>query len=173
MAMKHLIFSAFVFLFSAVAVADSVAPVKSKEDLEFISKDAYPLLDITKSKDFVGIFVRQKESSEDLRKVDLYAFKNVQTMKMDQALCAKLVASMFGAVKDNPYKFSELVIFKAHTGNTCEAVVIDPDKGTRIPERRVILGFINLKPLALVFRFSQKTNPSLQQAPRDFWATLR
>lgn len=172
MAMKA-IFLTFVFLFSVAAGANPQAPVKSKEDLRFVGKDERPLIDLGKSKDFVGMFERPNESVADLRHVDLYAFKNLQAMKMDQALCAKLLDSMFGPAKDNPLKFSDLVIYKSHTGATCEAVVIDPDKGTRIPERRVILGFINLKPLALVFRFSQKTNPSLQQAPREFWATLR
>ncbi|HEY1079329.1 MAG TPA: hypothetical protein VGE46_04500 [Bdellovibrio sp.] len=173
MKLFKIIFSAFVLVSATNVWAESIAPVKSREDLEFVAKNEYPLLEMGKSRDFVGIFVRRNESIEDLQKVDLYAFRNIHNMKMDSSLCAKLLASMFGPIKDNPLQFQELVIFKSHTGATCEAVVIDPDRGARIPERRVILGFINLKPLAVVFRFSQKSNPSLQQAPREFWATLR
>lgn len=168
-----ILFTAFVFVSALNASAESVAPVKSKEDIQFIGKNEYPLLDMGKSRDYVGALIRRNESSADLKTVDLYAFQNTQAMRMDMNLCSKLIASMYGPIKGNPLQFRDQVIFKGHTGATCEVVVLDPDRGARIPERRVILGFINLKPIALVFRFSQKTNASLQQAPRDFWATLR
>ncbi|NUN06336.1 MAG: hypothetical protein HUU57_11295 [Bdellovibrio sp.] len=165
--------TALVFVSATNASAESVAPVKSKEDLQFVGKNEYPLLDLGKSRDYVGSFIRRNESSPDLKTVDLYTFKNIQAMKMDLNLCANLVASMFGPVKGNPLQFRDQVIFKGHTGATCEVVVLDPDRGARIPERRIVLGFINLKPLALVFRFSKESNASLQQATREFWATLR
>ncbi|MEK2644050.1 hypothetical protein [Bdellovibrio sp. BCCA] len=149
------------------------SPIKSKEAIDFLSKSDQTMLDIGKVDDFAGIITRTGESSKDLRTVDLYTFKGIENLSMDKELCEKLLARIFGPLKESSLKYHEAEIFTSHTGKTCEAQVDDPDKAGKIPERRVVLGFVNAKPVGLVFRLSKKSDKTVKNNIREFWGTLR
>lgn len=148
-------------------------PIKSKEDVEFISATKSPFLDFAKSKEFVGYFNRLNESSKDLSRVDIYVPKSTSEITMNEKLCEKILADIFGPLKEGSLQYKGTTLFTGHTGKTCEAQFDDLDTEALYPERRVIVGFIRTKPVALVFRLSKKSTDSVAQNIRAFWNTLR
>ncbi|WP_374077273.1 hypothetical protein [Bdellovibrio bacteriovorus] len=148
-------------------------PIKSKESIEFLSKNDQTMLDIGKVDDFAGIITRNGEPAKDLRTVDLYTFKGIETLSMDKDLCEKLLTRIFGPLKESSLKYHGAELFTSHTGKTCEAQFDDADKEGKIPERRVVIGFVNAKPVGLVFRLSKKSDKAVKHNIREFWGTLR
>lgn len=130
-------------------------------------------MDFGKADDFVGVITRTGVPSPDLRTVDLYSFKKVETLAMDVKLCESLLTRLFGPLKESSLNYQGAEIFISHTGKTCEAQLDDPDKAAKFPERRVVLGFVNAKPVGLVFRLSKKSSDSVRSDIRDFWKSLR
>lgn len=161
-----------VVMMSALAVA-AQPPVHSKEETDYIDKNDQKLLDLVKVDAFQGTIFRGGEKNPDLQAVDLYSFKKVSSMKMDTNLCTQLLTEMFGPLDKITLKVHDILIYKGHTGDTCEAQVNDPGPHSKIPERRVILGFINLKAYGVVFRLSKKSDVEVQADTRQFWDSLR
>lgn len=164
------------FVMSSAGAAGKSAtpsPVQSKEEIEFLSKKDQNLIDVAKTDDFAGIITRPNQSNPALKTIDLYTFQDVKPLNMDKTLCSQLLERLFGPVKESSLKISEPEIFNSHTGKTCEVQVKDPDAEGKIPERRVLIGFVNAKPIGLVFRFPKPSDKAAQQNARDFWSTLR
>jgi hypothetical protein len=70
-------------------------------------------------------------------------------------------------------KISDMNIFNSHTGKTCEALILDPDKESLLPERRFVAGFLNAKPTALIFEVGKKSSQTAANDIRKFWDSLR
>lgn len=149
------------------------APIQSKEEIKFMSKQENELLGAFKTDSFVGIIARIDEKSNDLTAVDLYAFKDTKKMSMDEALCKELLTKVYGPLDKITLKVKDIKIFMSHTGKTCEAQIDDPVKDTPVPERRAIVGFLKAKPYAIEFKLSKKSTPDDQDNARKFWETLR
>lgn len=163
------------FAVSAFASADTKKtplPFASSELLEFVGRGDQKMIDFGKTSDFVGVITRVHEKG-DTRIVDLYEFKNIEAVPMDKALCEKVLAKIFGPLDKISLKVSKIEIFASHTGKTCEAQLDDEDKEAKIAERRVIIGFLNAKPVALVTKMSKKSGKTEQESIRKFWDTLR
>lgn len=148
------------------------SPVISSEVIEFTGKNDQKLIDFAKTEDFAGLLTRVNEKG-DRRIVDLYSFKNIDAVPMNEALCKSILAKMFGPLDKISLKLKKTQIYASHTGKTCEAQLDDEDKEAKIPERRVIVGFLNAKPTALVMRFSKKSGAEDSESIRKFWDTLR
>lgn len=163
-------------LFSSPSLAKNKkveAPIKSKEEIEFVSASESPFLDFAKGKDFVGYLNRSNESSKDLRRVDLYTPHAVSETAMNKKTCEAILESIFGDLKSGTLSFQGATLFTGHTGKTCQAQLNDIDKDALYPERHVVVGFIRMKPIALVFRLSKKATEADQQNIKKFWNTLR
>lgn len=148
--------------------------VKSKEEIEFVHKSTQSFGDFGKVDAFQGSLIRHYESHPDLQVADFYRFADVSEIKIDKVLCKKILAQIFGPLDKISLKVQSIVIYSTEMGPACEAQVLDPkDPQSKIPERRVIAGFINMKPTALVFRLSKKADTSIAENIRVFWAGLR
>jgi len=161
------------FAAQAKASTPTKAPVKSTEEIDFVDKKDQKLLDLGKVDEFQGMLIRSSEKNPDLQSVDLYVFKKVTAMKMDQKLCQKMLAQIFGPLDKITLKVHNINIYQAHTGSTCEAQMDDPQHSSQTPERRVILGFINLQAYGLAFHLSHKSDAAIQENTRLFWDSLR
>lgn len=150
----------------------AASPLKSKENIEFITKSEQPLLDLMKTNNFLGVLVRTDKTQRDLRHVDLYAFKDIQEISINQQLCEKLLEKIYGPRKEISLKVQNINLYKSHSGNTCEATITNPDSKAKFPERRTIIGFIKAKPYALVFKFSKPSKVNEQEEARKFWDSL-
>lgn len=164
---------AILFLFVTPTVLAAKAPIQSKEEIDFLSKRDQKMIDFMKTPEFTGVITRTGESNANLRVVDLYTFKDVSQISMDEVLCKKLLAKIYGPLDEISLKVRKVEIYTSHTGKTCEAQIDNEDSQAKIPERRTILGFINAKPYGLVFRFSKKSTSDEQQDVRKFWDSLR
>lgn len=147
--------------------------VQSKEDVEFVAATKSPFLDFAKSKDFVGYFNRPNEASKDLSRVDVYIPPAKSEITMNKEICEEILTGIFGPLKKGTLKYKGATLFIGHTGKTCEAQFDDPDKEALYPERHAIVGFIRMKPVALVFRLSKKSADSDRRNMKTFWNTLR
>ncbi|MDG0814988.1 hypothetical protein [Bdellovibrio svalbardensis] len=148
------------------------APFTSKELLDFVGRGDLKFIDFGKTADFVGVVTRTHEQS-DARIADVYEFKDIQAVPMDKGLCEKILEKIFGPLDKISLRVKKIEIFASHTGKTCEAQLDDEDQQAKIPERRVIAGFLNAKPRALVFKMTRKSAPKEQESIRKFWDTLR
>ncbi|MBK9321450.1 MAG: hypothetical protein IPM97_00585 [Bdellovibrionaceae bacterium] len=149
-------------------------PFRSKEEIEFITKKEVKLLDFGKSESFVGLLRRPFERNSNLKSADLYALKSNEKSKVDPDLCRQMLGQIFGPIDKISLHVEKIDLFKTTRGPACEAQVVDgKDPKTKIPERRVVIGFINLKAFALVFHFSKKSNSSEQEDIRLFWQSLK
>lgn len=151
--------------------AEIPSPVKSTEPITFASEKDHKLLELGKSDAFRGVIARTEEKS-DLRLVDLYSFKE-ESLTMNEDLCKKFLTQIFGPLDKISLKVEKIEIYPSHTGKTCDARVTDPDKEGKVPERRVIAGFLNANPTALVFRLSKRSSGKETESVRKFWDTLR
>lgn len=151
----------------------ATAPIQSKEEINYRSKTESKLLEAFKSKAFMGVIGRPNEKNQDLAQVDLYVFKETKKISMDEKLCKDLLSKIYGDLNKITLKVTKLEVYISHTGKTCEAQVDDPDKESKIPERRTILGFLNAKPYGIVFQLSKKSNGETQENARKFWDSLR
>lgn len=158
-------------LTASAKVKFSPLPVRSTETIEFTSKSDQKFIDFAKNDEFLGVITRTGEKGS-LRIVDLYSFPDQKAVPMEKSLCETLVGKIFGSLNKISLK-SKIDIYESHTGRTCEAQLTDPDKEAKVPERRVIVGFINAKAKAIVFRFTKKSTSSEQESVRKFWDTLR
>lgn len=151
----------------------ATAPVQSKEEIKFISKTENKLLDTFKTDSYIGTIGRVDEKAQDLSMVDLYAFKDMKKISMDESLCKELLTQVYGPLDKITLKLKDVKIYKSHTGKTCEAQLDDPDKSSPIPERRIIIGFLKAKPYAIEFNLSKKSTEDVQTNTRKFWESLR
>lgn len=149
-----------------------VAPIQSKEEIKFLSKTEDKLIGAFKTDSFLGIIGRVDEKNNDLTAVDLYSFGDTKKISMDEALCKELLTKIYGPLDKIKLKVNTVTIFTSHTGKTCEAKIDDPVKGTTIPERRTIVGFIKAKPYAIEFKLSKKFTPDDEANTRKFWESL-
>ena len=161
------------FLLSASQVLAEIAPLKSKQDISFTAKTERKFLDLQKNEDFAGVITRNYETSRDLRLVDLYIFKDVAKISMDEDLCKQFLTKIYGPLDKITLKTRKIQIYSTKTGKACEAQLDDEDTQAKIPERRTIVGFINAKPYAIVFRLSKKSTPDVQEDIKKFWSDLR
>ena len=160
------------FNITALAKNSTSAPFTSSELIDFTAKGDQKLLDFAKTDDFSGVVTRNHEVG-DKKLVDVYEFKNIEAVPMNEAVCKKMLTRIFGDLDKISLKVSHIDIYTSHTGKTCDVQIDDADKEAKIPERRVIAGFLNAKPLALVFRLSKKSNNSDQESIHKFWDTPR
>lgn len=165
--MHFILISLLNFTFAATA------PIQSKEEIKFISKTENKLLDTFKADSYLGTIGRIDEKSQDLSLVDLYAFKDGKKISMDESLCKEMLTQIYGPLNKITLQAKNIKIYTSHTGKTCEAQIDDPMKGTNIPERRMILGFIKAKPYAIEFSLSKKSDSAVQENTRKFWESLR
>ncbi len=149
------------------------APIQSKEEIQYVSKTENKLLDTFKTNAFMGVIGRPNEKNQDLTMVDLYTFKKIDKIVMDEKLCKSLLSNIYGDLHKITLKITKIEVYTSHTGKTCEAQIEDPDKASKIPERRTILGFLNAKPYGLVFQLSKKSDDSVRENTRKFWDSLR
>jgi hypothetical protein len=151
----------------------ATAPIQSKEEIKFISKEDNDLVGIFKTDAYIGTIGRVDEKAQDLSLVGLYAFKDGKKISMDESLCKEFLTKVYGPLEKITLHVKNITIYKSHTGNTCEAQVDDPDKKSIIPERRIILGFLKAKPYAIEFNLAKKSTPEVQENTRKFWDSLR
>lgn len=149
------------------------APLKSKEDVEFVSATESPFLDFAKSQDFVGYLNRINETSKDLSRVDVYIPPPTTEIAMTKKVCEKILTNIFGPLKEGSLKYKGATLFNGHTGKTCAAQFDDLDKEALYPERYVVAGYIRTKPVAIVFRLSKKSTDTDTQNIKAFWSSLR
>jgi hypothetical protein len=164
--------SFFVHQLLSIALA-APAPVKSNQPLEYISKTENKMMDLFKTDNFLGVLNRPQEKNQDLSMVDLYLFKEPPKLSMDEKLCKEFLVKIYGNLNTMTLKLAKLEIYTSHTGKTCEAQIVDPDKMSKIPERRTVIGFLNAKPYGVVFQLSKKSTPATQESIREFWDSLR
>lgn len=160
------------FNVTAFAKNSAPAPFTSSELIDFTGKSDQKMLDFAKNDDFSGVITRNHEVG-DKKLVDVYEFKNIEAVPMDETVCKKMLTRIFGDLDKISLKVSHIDIYTSHTGKTCEAQIDDADKEAKIPERRLVAGFLNAKPIALVFRLAKKSQKSDQESIRKFWDTLR
>jgi hypothetical protein len=151
----------------------ATAPIQSKEEIQYVSKAENKLIDTFKANDFVGIIGRPNEKNQDLAMVDLYVFKETNKIAMTEKICKEFLGDIFGNLNKSTLKVTKVDVYTSHTGKTCEARIEDPDKASKIPERRTIIGFLNAKPYGLVFQLSKKSDSAVQENTRKFWDSLR
>ncbi len=151
----------------------ATTPVQSKEEIKFISKTDNKLLDTFKTDAYIGTIGRIDEKAHDLSLVDLYAFKDNGKISMNENLCKDYLKQVYGPLDKITLKVKYITVYKSHTGNTCEAQADDPDQKSSIPERRIIIGFLNAKPYAIEFNLAKKSTPDVQENIRKFWDSLR
>jgi hypothetical protein len=165
--MSFLISTLLSFSFAATS------PIQSKEEIKFISKADNKLLDTFKTDAYIGTIGRVDEKAQDLSLVDLYTFKDSGKIAMDEKLCKEFLKQVYGPLEKITLKVKNIKVYKSHTGNTCEAQVDDPDQKSTIPERRIIIGFLKVKPYAIEFNLVKKSTPDVQENIRRFWDSLR
>jgi len=149
------------------------APIQSKEEIKFISKNEETILGAFKTDPYIGTIGRIDEKREDLTAVDLYAFKDTKKLTMDKGLCKDLLKQIYGPLDKITLKVKTVSIFTSPTGKTCEAQIDDPVKNSQIPERRTIVGFIKAKPYAIEFNLAKKSDADTIENTRKFWNSLR
>lgn len=150
----------------------ATSPIQSKEEVQFESKSENQLLDLFKSDAYLGVLGRPNEKIQDLQLVDLYTFKETQQISLDESLCKDLLAQIYGPLDKITLQLKSVKIYTSHTGKTCEAQLDDPARTSKIPERRTIIGFLKVKPYALVFKLSKKSDTTVQENARQFWESL-
>lgn len=167
--------------FAAPAKKATPSPLKSTELIEFTGVADLKMLDFAKTENYVGLITRPNEQG-DLRLIDVYSFKDIKTTSVDKSVCEKMLAGIFGPLNKISLKVKSLEIYASHTGKTCDALIVDEDKEAKIPHRRVLAGFINAQPRALLLKLSAapnkpiRTKAELEETQTDlrhFWATLR
>ncbi|WP_413293031.1 hypothetical protein ACLSU7_16695 [Bdellovibrio sp. HCB185ZH] len=168
----NLIFAGFVFS-SAAFAATTPAPVNTKEDVVFASKKDHKMLGFANAESFLGYFTRTAQADKNMRQAELYDLGAIKELNMDEKLCKKALAEMFGPLDEITLKVQDIKIWTSHTGKTCEAAMMDPYQQAIIPERRVLVGFVKAKPYAVVFKLSQKSTAEQQSNMRSFWDSLR
>lgn len=168
-----LLFSLIVTALELSAKQRMPSLITSKEDVEFIAKQDQKMLDLGKVDQFMGIFVRNSESQKDLRQVDLYIFPEEKETRINQAVCEKLLAKVFGSLKESSLKYQGTEVFQGRTGKTCLARMDDPDRSAKFPQRYVFFGAINLKIVGLVFKLSAPPRPDTKENMKSFWQSLR
>ncbi len=161
------------FLVAPPAFASTPSPIQTKEDVLFVHKNDQKLLGFANPDSFVGVYKRMGEKEKSLSQVELYSLTGIESLKMDEALCKQALTKMFGPLNEIALKAQDIKIWNSHTGKTCEAAMVDPDKASPIPERRVLIGFVNAKPYAVVFKLPQKSTAEQQSNMRSFWDSLR
>ena len=163
----------FTFLVSHFCWA-STAPFNSKEEVDFLSKQNNELVSLTKTASFQGLITRLNERNGDLQSAEFYRFAPPTSSKVGERVCQDWLAKIFGPLKGNTLNVTYVGVFGSGTNQACEAVVTDPkDQKSKIPERRVILGFLKDQPAAIVFKLSKKSDAVVQENIRSFWQGLR
>ena len=172
--MKILFSSLLALSFAASFAVASTPPIKSKEEIDFMSPKDEPMMSLlSKNPDFSGVITRTAEANPNLQVADLYAFKNISEVKMTKEVCTKILEKIYGPIKEISLKVRNINIYSSHTGNTCEAQIDNDDSKAKIPERRTVIGFLNAQPYALVFKFAKKSTPAEQAEVKKFWDSLR
>ncbi len=150
------------------------AEPKSKEAVEFVENGKRPLSDSLKSAAYIGSYRRLDEPQQDLKIVDLYEFKSISATKMTRSLCDQLLGRIFGRPEDSGLTLKSLALKTTPRGLICEVQLNDDaDIHAKIPERRIVIGFVNLKAHAIVFRLLQKSDANSQENILKFWRSLR
>jgi hypothetical protein len=170
---KIILATAALVLSQFAVAATSPAPIASKEDVIFAHKNDQKMLGFANADSFVGYFTRTAQADKNMRQAELYDLAQIKDLKMDEALCHKALAEIFGPLNEITLKAHDVKIWTSHTGKTCEASMVDPYAQAVIPERRVQVGFIKAKPYALVFKLSKKSTAEQQENMRSFWDSLR
>ncbi|UYL09761.1 hypothetical protein B9G69_004130 [Bdellovibrio sp. SKB1291214] len=172
--MNKIILATAALMLSQFAIAaTSAAPVESKEDVIFAHKKDQKMLGFANADSFVGYFTRTAQADKNMRQAELYDLAQIQDLKMDEALCKKALAEIFGNLNEITLKAQDVKIWTSHTGKTCEASMVDPYVQAVIPERRIHVGFIKAKPYAIVFKLAKKSTAEQQENMRSFWDSLR
>src|SRR5690606_12524033 len=113
-----------------------------------------------KAEEFQGSLFRLQETSADLKTADLYTFKGFAQKVLDQPSCEKVLAEIFGPLGENALEIGSLVLHESSSGVVCEVQILDEQgSGRKVPERRVVIGFLGQNVAALVFRFSAAAPP--------------
>ena len=149
--------------------------IKSTEEIRYVSIKDTPLIGMMKTDAFVGAIERTEEENPDLRMVDYYEFTGTKNSKLTKKTCEVFLARIFGPLKEITLKvkiekFSDKLI---QSDPVCEAVALDPDPDSKIPERRILLGVKKGAPFALVFKLSKKSEPSILENTRNFLKSLK
>jgi len=161
-----------IFIYACQAFAE--LPFKSKEEVDYLSKNQSALSAMTKTKDFQGLIHRPYERSSDLQDAEYYRFAPVDETKVTLKLCEKWLARVIGPLNKITLKVKSIELFKTSTGEACEVQVNDEkDPKSIIPERRIVLGFVKAQPTAIVFKLSKKSDATTQENIRSFWQGLR
>lgn len=164
----------WILMWLSLSAQAAPLPFKSKEDVRFVTKKELPLLDLLQVKEFQGVIDRPFEKAPDLKKIRVYRFTDTSKIKIDRELCVNQLATIFGPAKQNPLQVKDLTIYDTATGKTCQARMVDTiNPKAETPERLAVLGFINLKPYALVIALSKKSTDEDLKNLREFWAGLR
>lgn len=163
------------FFVSALLSASFAAtsPVQSKEEIKFVSKAESPLMGTFKVDSYLGTIGRVDEKRQDLSMVDIYSFKDTKKIAMDNELCKAYLSQIYGPLDHITLQIKSVKLYRSHTGSTCEAQIDDPLRDSSVPERRVIIGFLNAKPYALEFSLAKKSDTATQENTRKFWDSLR
>jgi hypothetical protein len=161
------------FLLNAVAAPNLHLPLSSKEEVAFLSRQQEDLLFIGKPPELLGAFDRSFEKNPDLKNPELYAFPEVQEIKMGKTLCQKITEIVFHAKKQENLKVGPPQLVASHTGKVCELTVQDSASYAKFREKRMIAGFIKTKAYALVFRIQKNSTTQIEEGAHAFWETLR
>jgi len=164
-----------VFIFLFMAQITFAFELKSSEVIKFTSVKSTPQIGVLKTDAFVGAIERTEEENPDLRMVDYYEFTGTKNSKLTKKTCEAFLARIFGPLKEITLKvkiekFSNKLI---QSDPVCEAVALDPDPDSKIPERRILLGVKKGAPFALVFKLSKKSEPSVLENTRNFLKSLK
>ncbi|QLY24576.1 hypothetical protein [Bdellovibrio sp. KM01] len=170
---KLILFFAGLLISNFAFAAPTLAPINSKEDVIFAHKKDQKMLGFANAESFVGYFTRTAQSDRNMRQAELYDLDKIKDLKMNEELCKKALAEVFGPLNEITLKAQDIKIWESHTGKTCEAAMMDPYQQAIIPERRVLVGLVRAKLYAVVFKLSQKSTAEQQSNMRSFWDSLR
>lgn len=149
-------------------------PIKSQEDISFVSVDKMKVSAAGKISEFKGVIERTYFGIKDLKVVDLYQF-NTDKIKVNEALCAEYIEKIFGLKDSKLFEIKSLKLAESNKGKICEIYVTDKKKQKNKSEefhRLASIGFVNAKLNVLVYHLSDFNDAKIQEA-RKFWNSLR
>lgn len=167
-------FLALTFCFLQSHAAAGKIPFQSKEPLKFIDVEKDKLSGVGRPSDFIGVLVRQNIPDPIERQVDLYHLKKAKDLQLNPKRCSQIAEEILGPLNSLSLEAGAVSMKKLKSaGKVCSVVLKDKDPQETMPERHLLIGILNLKVYAFVFKHAKSPATSKLESEFQFIDSLR
>lgn len=155
-------------IFLNLSLSLSAYAVNSTDTIHFIPKKEIPFSEIGKPTTYQGRIEHFEAASSEPTKYEFYQLTFSEPLKMDNSLCHNIAKQLFGS--KNVLKIN---LEQGHTGPVCLFEFHDPIKKQTPAYQLGVIGFIRMKPIALITRSQRAITAEQKLKILKFWQTLR